>query len=350
MDLIEDTRVVNDFKTSTFSGYKKTEVKLALLDALRNGKVENACYWSAELVCAGHFVDLWDTLLFVLGKYIHHGNPLMVQYYRRRMELFRQIVNAPGTDLLDLRNNATIRQLFAEVAATVALTEKKPSYEEIQVEPVIITTQLKADRPDYASDVMRPLDPKECVISLNEFCYHVYKTRNMTNACYWMEWLLQFAALCKKNGAPLFCERRDQYTDVDRRYQKDVIWLVWESILSYGSQGQNQIQGQTHATLNTLFELFRIRYTGHKKRKYLLYFAISLLTEQVQYNTELVSDMNKDIIRIATDNIGEIYKMLKPHQQKGSPSLSYSMNEKKQNLNDSMQKWKLMYEHDAAFL
>jgi hypothetical protein len=340
-------------KTATNSGYKKTEVKTALIEAIRNGKVENACYWSAEMVCSSLFLELWEILFLILGKYIHCANPLVTQYYRRRYELFRNIMNdmqESNTEMIEVRNNATIRQLFAELISTAALSDKKPSYEEIRVpdeeieDLVSLSVKLKADRPDYISEVLKPDDPKELHIGVNEFCYHLKVTRNMNSACYWLEWIFGFAALCKKRGEPIFCAKRTEYADIEKKHQKDIVWILWETIL-YAAKTCYSLQTTAVTTLNALFELFRIRYAGIstcKKRKYLLYFAISLITENVIYKSELVSETNKAIIQVATENIDKIYQEFQIIIAKREKQ------EKQANLEDSLRKINLISKYDIV--
>ena len=52
----------NDFKATTFSKFKLTEVKKQLIDNMLKENIEQSCYWSAELVCSGHFPELWDCI------------------------------------------------------------------------------------------------------------------------------------------------------------------------------------------------------------------------------------------------------------------------------------------------
>ena len=100
----------------TFSKFKKSEVKKELLKCLLSGNIEQSCYWSAELICSGDFLYLWNTLFFFTSKYIHIGNPKLPLYIDSRLNIFKNIVNQGySTDILKLRNNSNIRKLFIEV-------------------------------------------------------------------------------------------------------------------------------------------------------------------------------------------------------------------------------------------
>ena len=122
---ISDIREKKEFKAKTFSGYKKSDVKKSLIQNINNKKIEEACYWSAELICSGHLIDLWNIILLYISNYIHLGNPKLPIYINIRFNDFKQILNSGYIDNeLKLRNNNNIRKLFAEIICIICLSKK----------------------------------------------------------------------------------------------------------------------------------------------------------------------------------------------------------------------------------
>ncbi len=125
-NIIEDIRKITEFRNITFSNYKKSDVKKALCKSIINGKIEDSCYWSAELICAGHFMYLWEIIFNVMANNINIGNPKLPIYIELRLNTFRDIVNNGFSEnLLKLRNNIQIRKLFAEIMAILCFSKKK---------------------------------------------------------------------------------------------------------------------------------------------------------------------------------------------------------------------------------
>ena len=320
MDEINDKRP--NFKGITFSKYKKSDVKQQLLKSMLYGKVEQACYWMAEYICAGHFKELWDVILLFISKHIHIANPKLPIYIDMRFQHFKQIVqNGYIGNELRLRNNLKTRKLFAEICSVLCLSGKKNSLGAVKIQKdefdiSNIQGKLRAKSISYAQNVFKKGDPTEIYIALNEMCYNI-SIKNTIQVWYWMEWIIEFDKICasKKKGFQII---RREKIPVESKFQMETIWIVWDALLYYAKR---EIEKKI---INSLLNLFCIHYspTAKTKRKMLLYFASYLLTENYNMGVSIISD--KNTVEMVVSNINAIYKQIKKNEE--APSTDYLFN------------------------
>ena len=321
---INDKRLIKEFKGMTFSKYKKSEAKKELLNNLNAGKIEPSCYWAAEFICAGHFIDLWEIIILYASKHIHLANPKLPLYLDLRVDSFKEILGGGYRDnIIKLRNNQKIRKLFAEIICILALSKKKHTFDNIKIPKcdlniTKITHKLKADSINYAQIFFKKEDPKELFIGINEFAWNIKNNqKNAAEACYWFEWILGFEDLCKKTNKKYGGARRSNMP-VDNKHQNDIIWIIWECLL-YESNTRNLLN-----IMKALLQLYCLKYSPgvKKRRKYLIYYAVNLLTESYDITTPIFK--NQSLIDNVTKKINIIYKQVKKNEIK--PDTDYLFN------------------------
>lgn len=309
---INDGRIIQDFNKKSFSEYKKSDVKKIFLKELNDSNIEASCYWSAEMVCSGYLLDLWECILLFMSKNINIGNPNICKYIDLRYSNFKNICNEKT--ILQLRNNERIRLLFAEIITILCLSKKKYPYTCLKIkdsdfEIINLNKKLKAENGEYAKICFKKNDPQQYYISLNELVYHLLVTKNHSMCFYWIEWILQFGTNCKKKKIKFKCESR-VFVDVEFKYKEDVIWIIWEIFMKFAQKRKNTLKN-----IKSLLNLFCIKYklTTKKKRKYLLYFAISLLLDEYRETTPIFTDSKK--IENVKKKIHIVYKEIKKNEK-----------------------------------
>ena len=292
--MIEDIRTNEQFKTITFSKYQRVAVKKEWMNNMIKGKIEPSCYWTTEMVCSGLFVDLWELILTFYAKYIHVGNPKLPIYIDMRFQTFK--ASTETTNELSLRNNIEIRKLFIEMICVLCTSRRRHSYETIQiVKEGIPTSRLQAPTIEYNKTFL-PNDPKELFMSMNEFGYMLH-SKNAMGACYWIEWIF----LQKQK-----CVERNYST----KHKTDNIWIVWDTIFHY-SEGV-----LLQKILKSVVSLFSIAFVPavKERRRFLLYYAVSLCCEQVHLDVDMISD--KKTIEHAYEKCSGMYIDIKKHEVK----------------------------------
>jgi hypothetical protein len=343
---INDVRAHSEFKGISFSNYKKCDVKNQFIDNMLKGKIEPACYWGAELICAGHYLELWENILYYCAKHIHIGNPKLVCYLEKRFNVFKQLIS-DGQYLseLDLRNNANMRNLFVEVISILTVSSKKHSFEVIKINRIEefdmtqMTERLKAPNMNFITPVFNSDDPKEIFIPMNEFAYNISQSKkNTVFACYWIEWLLEFDAMCRKKKEPCYCSRR-AFVTVENKLSRDIVWFIWDTLFHYIKELANPFLERTMASLFTLFSLHYTNACG-KKRRYILYFAVSLCTENIDASVDIISD--KRVVELAIKNINEIYSQIKKNEISPNTEYLFAGLEKQSSFAKSMERMNMV--------
>ncbi len=298
MDVIEDIRTPDQFKVFTFSKYQKTSVKKEWLSSMLKENVEASCYWTTELICSGLFNELWELILFFYAKHIHSGNPKIPAYLVMRFDNFKQEI-LTVTHEIELRNNMIVRKIMTEIVCILCKSNKQNSYDMIDVgkDVVIVKSKLIAPTIEYNKG-FKPTDPKELFIPMNELGYSLF-SKNTRNACYWIEWILLFLHKHK-------CKTIER--SYHPKYTTDGIWIVWDTLYAYSPTPLSK------KILDSLVRLFTIAYTPvlKEKRRFLLYYAVSVCCEPISMEGDLISD--KKLIENSYEKCWIMYKDIRKHE------------------------------------
>jgi hypothetical protein len=350
---INDIRGESEFKGFSFSKFKKVEVKKELLNSLIHSKIEPACYWSAELICAGHYSDLWEVILLFFSKFIHLGNSNIAIYLEMRINDFKTILsNGYSDNILRLRNNDKIRKLFCEIMCVLCDAKRRHSFDNVKIKPedmnmLTIKDKFKAPTADYGEEVLMVEDPKELFPFVNELAYSVtVHGNNQMSACYWIEWIIEYENRCKALKEKIFCERR-MFAKVDTKCQKDIVWIIWDVFLKEAAKRNKIIQ----KLMNALMSLFCLKYTTgcHKKRKNIMYLAISILCEKFTMEKEIIRHSQASLVNTIKQKIDSVYAQIKKNEESARTEYLF-LGMKSSNLENTIKKLDAMNSFGETFV
>ncbi len=317
---IMDDRDDAAFRGQSFSGYKESAVITKLKQACAERSVEQACYWVAELVCAGHFAKLWETVAIAVGERHATASPRVTLFLARRFNEFKSVVETGyvGREL-ELRNAPPVRKMFAEIIAVLCTARRHHPPQLLTVRSnqdfdlSNLASRLEATGTSFAMDAFRDGDPKELFVAVNELCYHLRPEQaNTVSACYWVEWICAFTRYSASRKKTLSASPRS-FAPVDSKMQADPVWIIWEAA-RVASARRGQLASQC---TDALMALFSIRYSSgcRQRRRPLLYACVSYATEEVNFNVPIAPDPGA--IKAIVAKAGSVYKEVKKAENAG---------------------------------
>ena len=256
-----DTRKKKDLNKYTYSKYLRKDVIKNLKTCIIDSKIEESCYWGAELISSGFIWELMIELSYIACKHINIYNPYISKYIYIENSFLLNIVQLYGRNkLLDLRNNQSIRNHFCEFICILALSKKN--------EIPNIPTYKNKDLNNTFDILLKKIDEKILYISTKDTVLLISK-------------LLNFA----------------KYINV---YEK-----IWDII----KKKLNTIPIQKGKNINYLYKTFKNFNTKKKNlNNSLLLFAISIMKNTVKNSENFIK--NKKLIQ-ACINVNILYKKIK---------------------------------------
>jgi hypothetical protein len=355
---ISDVRIASDFRGISFSEFQKGRVVKQLMESLDKSAIEPACYWCAELICAGHFIDIWECVFTFYGKCVHITNVRASMYMSLRLNAFKSMMldELQGGDLAG-RNSLNIRTMFGELICVLCLSKRSYNLDYIRVpssdfDITNLPNKLKAPNLQYGELIITQDDPRELFIAINELAYHVSRDSfHLFYAQYWVEWVLGYQTILKKRKMVKKCGPRG-FAYVEPKHQCDIVWVVWDVFLK-----ESVLRGGTYEKIiSSLVNLFSLRYTisCFSKRKHLLYLAAAILCDPAfTLNDEIVSTAQKPIVSNVLEKINIIYKQIKKNEispQTSEISNSKELTHSQKNKNKTNSQLDIINEFNNSFV
>jgi DNA-directed RNA polymerase subunit RPC12/RpoP len=151
---------------------------------------------------------------------------------------------------------------------------------------------------------------------------------------------------CKNKKENIICERRN-FSQVNTKFQKEIIFIIWDLFLKEANKRSKIVK----KTIDALFTLFTLKYTTgcYKKRRNILYFAISLLCENITNIDEIIRPTQLEILSNILKKIDLVYKQIKKNEI--SPGTEYLFKDiKSSNLEKTIEKIEKMNTFGETFV
>lgn len=343
--IIRDNRTAGELAGASFLGFCRTKVAAEFRTSLVSGNAHHqAQFWCADLVCSGAILEICDSLISVVSRHTGSLNPRLVIYLDEQITNLFNIITTNkskiGSKYLDetedidellintkktksslftetrptltsktaeirnkymnYRNNKKVRELLAEMVYVVFSSRKASGQDTMDIcgtdefDNGNMTSRLAAPSADFGTPCLKQNDADEMRIAANEFSYQLSLTQhspkyNTLTAVYWIEWTLELERRCKMTKTQVDGAPRTHYP-VETRYKTLPIWILWDIVQHYAKAKSNGIADKVIASVANLFCFqFTNANARLKKTRHLLYYAVRIFTEHVDFHAPLLT-------------------------------------------------------------
>lgn len=283
--IINDIRTPDYLKEKSFSGYSTKDVVATLKKTLLKNNIEESCNWCIELFLSLQIDKLYYILLDISLRNMNIGCP---QLPSRLLKRFSQFLGMK-LSLDEMRNSQMIRNHIIELCAIICMGNKTKTIglttlKAEEMEAKFILQKIQADR-SYIDGIFRSNDPDELKFIINEIVYNM-KTKNYGGCVYMLSWLVQYDKLSIKKKRHIVCHERFS-SDIKKEQHTDIIWLLWEIIVS---ESQKTLPHKAQKQIDNLLRLYKLLYKPGSKYRYIhLYlFALKYFTDIYDINTPIL--------------------------------------------------------------
>ena len=316
----------------------KSDVKKNLIMSIYYQKLEESFFWTCEMLCSNMLLELWDTFMIIMSKYIHIYNPKLPIYINKKFKDFKEIVMIKNNDF-ELKNDQNIRLILCTITLILCYSDKFTILDDLKYKFNFnienLYENLKAPNIHFIDYIYTNDDPKEYIIPFNELVYHLKETRVKTDINFWINWIINYDALCRKKKKYVLCKQRDFYYNKNEKISKNIIWIIWDLIIKMSNDIHND---SVKSIIQNLFDLFTVRYTvtTNKKRISILYHSIELLLlyKNVDYKKPILE--NKNSIKNLEQNINIIFEQIKKSEEKEEVVQEKTNKEKKMEMYENI--------------
>jgi hypothetical protein len=310
--IINDARKLTDFKLATIGGYPRGKVSSAIDKCITQQKIEEAIYWTFQLLASGAVDSLFDKLLAIAAKNVNIYNPHLPDWLFQKTVGWHSITSNERykkDNVLNLRNHPTIRNMLTELVVITSLSKprKLEALPKIGKEDFIVSNfNAKLECKDFASThhIFKDEDPREIKVASNEIAFHLLNG-NIVRALYWLNWVLTWETLNIKKYTKYDCALRggaffDSKSNIPPKCNRNVIWLIW-SIVENMANKRFSSSANLQVAMRSLWELFIMNYTSGCRNRRLVYliWAMSYLCNPIDWSIPLISESNQTTLFVS---------------------------------------------------